>query len=173
MSMETMNLRDTFIEALREAQEELANDNLGIFAKATFKNKGAAGRNISTNILVSIFGFILAIFTGYGFFSFGGSESEEGSVVLIDEGALFFATETQKVKEYGVKVKKLVIQHVYLCPFETMSQTAMDNGKLSIKGTEAYGDSYSLKISSLDSYDDALVQKLERRLESNYAKLTA
>ena len=133
MSKIQTELDTAFVEALKEYDEQLANDNLGIISGVSFRSN--SGRK--TNIFVTLIGFIVGIFTGFGFYRT--SESEEGYLVITQDGAHFVKTVTEKTKEDGKQVEKHVIEYDIFLPYSKMRKAVRGRNIVFVKELRLVG----------------------------------
>jgi len=168
--------KESFLAALGEYDSELAVKNLGIIPEVTFWRT----RDTKANIFMTFIGFIIGIFTGHGFFQTGGSVT--GSLVLSDDGAHFFATEAEIIKEDGKRERRLVIQGNVFLPYEAMRRAKSTRNivlakELRIFGSYTDSDSerevgYRLEImTSAAAVDKQYIETLTNKLTSNNVKI--
>jgi len=95
MTKREMKNRETFLESLKNFDEILANGNFGIFRhEATLKSRSETTANIFTTII----GFIVGVFTGFGFFAT--QNGENGTVVVGNEGLHLFQTNRGEIESH-------------------------------------------------------------------------
>ncbi|MCL2527495.1 MAG: hypothetical protein FWE42_03670 [Defluviitaleaceae bacterium] len=157
-----------FMDALMSYNSSLAINNHGIIEGASFSDKSST----RSNILVTIIGIIIGAVTGVGFYRT--SDAANGSIVLTDDGFHFFTTSTKKVKEAGIRVKKLMIDSHGFIYYDQVkkaitSKSGFRSWQLSLKGTfediQGRNIKYSLNIplSGNDDSIDLIKSKLEDR----------
>jgi len=164
--------KSNFTEIIKEYNPAIASEIKGIFTGAEFKNKNAT----KANILTTIIGFIVGLFTGIGFFST--TDPETGWLVLTDGGLIFLATTAEKIK--GSKDHKISILNHYLMPYSQMkkaktSRTLIYGRQLHITGTykpqpgHREGD-YSVTIPH-NSDEISSLEALKVQLKTNGIKI--
>jgi len=166
--------RNDFINALKDYNESLANENQGIFIGAVLSNR----RNTKVNILTSVIGFVAGIFTGHGFYST--SEPEKGGVALTNDGYYFFVTETERIKEDGKRVKRLKITQHYFFRFADIRKVVTGRNFIfakhfRIQGVYPSGDGsktdiYNLSIPPLENSPEQM-KSLKDTLKSHDIKM--
>jgi len=171
MARRHVQSNEEFLEALFAYDEELAKSQKGIIQGVNF----GSDRGKKTNIIVTIIGFIVGVFTGHGFYRV--SEPETGSLVLAQNGVYFVRTETEKTKEDGKRVRKLIILDAIFLPYNKMrkairSRTIVFGKELRIVGRYVFDElhhreaGYRLDI-MLSSEINEPVEALKSQLKEN------
>ena len=163
MTKNEKELLNTFAEVLNDYDEQLANNNLGVLLGTSFKDH----RDRGANIFLSIIGFIVGIFTGFGFFST--TDDLIGFTVLTNEGVHFLTTEEGKKG-----AKTTVDGHVFL-PFDNMYKMILTRSIIMFRELHLFGRyinnsgnevGYRLEItisSNKEEYIEGIKNKLEER----------
>jgi len=167
MSQVSIATGHDFTEALTSYSASLASNNLGVIEGASFLDKSGTKKNI----FVTIIGMIIGAFTGFGFYRT--ADADTGTAVLTEDGLHFFSTETEKVRENGVKVKKLGIKNHAFVHHSQVSKAVTSRSFIFSRQLSLVGTSTDLLGHSANCRIDVPLSGNEQAIEALKYKLSA